>query len=285
MTATHEVDVPPLPPDAEIDRLVALLEPLTRITQPRVYGIEQVPDSHALLVGNHTIYGFLDLPFMMAALWKERRIAVRGLGDHGHYGIPVWRDLLARCGMVRGTRPNCAALMRRGENVLVFPGGGREVNKRKGEKYTLIWKERVGFARLAIQHGTAVVPFAAVGAEEMLDIVLDGDSALLRPLATAAGKVGLSLPALVRGVGPTWLPKPERLYFWFGEPIPTEKHMGRHADHEVVRAVRDEVKAAVEGGIEFLLAERERDPRRGLVRRLTAVRRGPETASISQSAT
>lgn len=269
MTATPEIDVPPRPADEEIDRLAALLKPLALVTQPKVYGIENVPESHALLVGNHTIYGFLDLPFMMAGLWKERGIPVRGLGDHGHYAIPVWRDLLARCGMVRGTRANCAELMRRGENVLVFPGGAREVNKRKGEKYTLIWKERVGFARLAIRHGTAIVPFAAVGAEEMLDIVLDSESPLLAPLASVADKVGLRLPALVRGVGPTWLPKPERLYFWFGEPIPTEEHMGRHEDDAVVRAVRDEVKAAVEGGMEFLLAERERDPRRGLVERLS----------------
>ena len=230
MTQVHEIHIPPLPPDEEIDRLVRLLPPMTRITQPKLYGIENVPESHALLVGNHTIYGFLDLPFMMAALWQERGISVRGLGEHGHYGIPVWRDFLAKCGMVRGTRANCGELMRRGENVLVFPGGAREVNKRRGEKYTLIWKQRMGFARLAIEHGTEIVPFAGVGAEEMLDIVLDVDSPLLAPLVGAAGKVGLRVPALVRGVGPTPLPKPQRLYFWFGEPIPTKQHKGKHED-------------------------------------------------------
>jgi hypothetical protein len=39
--------------------------------------------------------------------------------------------------------------------VLVYPGGGREVAKRKGEKYQLLWKERVGFARLAIEAAAA----------------------------------------------------------------------------------------------------------------------------------
>jgi hypothetical protein len=37
--------------------------------------------------------------------------------------------------------------------VLVFPGGGREVTKRKGEAHKVIWKERTGFARMAIEHG------------------------------------------------------------------------------------------------------------------------------------
>jgi 1-acyl-sn-glycerol-3-phosphate acyltransferase len=55
--------------------------------------------------------------------------------------------------------------MRRGELVTVFPGGGREVNKRKNEQYKLVWKNRLGFARLAIQHGYPIVPFASVGAE------------------------------------------------------------------------------------------------------------------------
>jgi len=50
--------------------------------------------------------------------------------------------------------------------VLVFPGGAPEVNKRRGEKYQLMWKERIGFARLAIQYSYPIVPFAAVGAEE-----------------------------------------------------------------------------------------------------------------------
>nr|HMS80226.1 hypothetical protein [Burkholderiaceae bacterium] len=35
--------------------------------------------------------------------------------------------------------------MRAGESVLVFPGGGREVFKHKGERYHLIWKNRPGY--------------------------------------------------------------------------------------------------------------------------------------------
>jgi hypothetical protein len=50
------------------------------------------------------------------------------------------------------------------------------------------------------------------------------------------------------------------LYFWFGEPIRTRRWDGLADDKKAQRAVRDEVKAAVTGGIQFLLAERERDP-------------------------
>ena len=105
--------------------MVSLLEPYRRITQPKFYGMGNVPDDGSPLVGNHTIYGFLDLPLMMAEVWRRRRIAIRGLGEHAHYAVPVWRDLLGASGMVRGTRDNVRALMRDDQTVLVFPGGAR----------------------------------------------------------------------------------------------------------------------------------------------------------------
>jgi len=267
--ADYPVEIPDLPADRQIDRLVTLLEPLARVTQPKVYGIENPPDNGSLLVGNHTIYGLLDLPFMMAEIWKRRRLTVRGLGEHAHYRIPLWRDLLKFGGMVRGTRDNVRALMRERQNVLVFPGGAREVNKRRGEKYRLIWKERIGFARLAIEHGYPVVPFAAVGAEEMVDVVLDNENPVYGQVAKLIeGAIGWPILPAVRGVGLTPLPRPERLYFWFGEPIDTTRFDGRGEDKAAARTLRDEVRAEVEGGIEFLLEEREQDPDRGLVKRL-----------------
>jgi len=194
---------------------------------------------------------------------------VRSLGENAHYAIPLWREALTLCGMVRGTRENVRALMDERQTVLVFPGGSREVNKRRGEKYQLMWKERIGFARLAIEYGYPIVPFAAVGAEEMLDIVIDESNAAFARLSDVVRKLtGWPMQPLVHGVGPTLLPHPERLYFWFGEPIDTARFEGRQDDDEAARAVRNEVKRAVEGGIDFLLAEREADPRRPLRKRL-----------------
>ena len=115
----------------------------------------------------------------------------------------------------------------------------------------------MGFARLAIESGYPIVPFAAVGAEEMFHVVVDREmpiaaqvSALMRRL------VGLPLPPIPRGIGPTLLPRPERLYFWFGHPVDTSRYGGAGDDEAAARAVRDEVRAAVLAGIEALRAER-----------------------------
>jgi 1-acyl-sn-glycerol-3-phosphate acyltransferase len=275
----YAVEIPELPSEDAMDRLVSLLEPYRRITQPKFYGIDNIPGDGSLLVGNHTIYGFLDLPFMMAEVWKRRRIAIRGLGEHAHYAVPVWRDLLGACGMVRGTRDNVRALMRDRQTILVFPGGAREVNKRRGQQYQLLWGERMGFARLAIEQGYPVVPVAAVGADDMLDVIVDQTTPLYGQLATAYEKVmGFPTPPVVRGVGLTGIPRPERLYFWFGDPVDTS-HFNGHNDDAAARTVRDEVKQAVMAGIQFLREERDKDPDRDLVKRLLRLAR-PGTENV-----
>ncbi len=41
-----------------------------------------------------------------------------------------------------------------------------QVNKLKGEKYKLIWKDSPDFVRLASKLDCTIVPFAAVGGEQ-----------------------------------------------------------------------------------------------------------------------
>jgi 1-acyl-sn-glycerol-3-phosphate acyltransferase len=260
------------PPSAELDALGALLAPWRALTDPKFFGLSHVPRSGpVVLVGNHTIFGALDLPLMIDGIRRERGRFVRGLAEHAHFAVPAWRDLLVRFGAVRGTRDNCRTLLAAGEAVLVYPGGGREVAKRKGEAYHLIWKQRMGFARMAIEAGCPIVPFGAVGAEDSYDILIDADSPVLAPVRGVVNRLGgrweLAWP-IARGVGLTPLPRPERFYFAFGEPLDTAPWAGRHDDQRALRAVRDRARAGVEGCIEFLLEERERDPDRYLFKRL-----------------
>jgi 1-acyl-sn-glycerol-3-phosphate acyltransferase len=269
------VQVPDPPSETTLDRAVTLLEPLSLVVRPKLYGLDRVPADGSLLVGNHTIYGFLDLPFMLAEIWRRRRLAIRGLGEHAHYAVPLWRDLLATGGMVRGTRDNLRALMRSRQTVLVFPGGSREVNKRKRQQYQLLWRERIGFARLALEFDYPIVPFAAVGADDMLDVIIDQNTPVYGPLARVYEKLtGFPTPPIVRGVGPTPIPRPERLYFWFGEPIAPARFRTGDDDTASAKALRDEVKRAVLVGLQFLRDERDVDPERALPGRLLGALHG-----------
>ena len=153
-------------------------------------------------------------------------------------------------------------------DVLVFPGGSREVNKRRGEKYRLMWKERIGFAKIAIEHGYPIIPFAAVGAEEMFDVLLDEHNLLYARFSSLVQRItGWPIHTIVKGMGPTLIPRPERLYFWFGKPIQTSDLEGK-ASTSNAKAIRDHVKAEIETGIDTLLRIRESDPHRHISTRI-----------------
>lgn len=265
---------PPSPDEIKLAR--ALIEPFRRAFSPVFLGLDRVPAGGGplLFVGNHTLYGALDVPHLFLTLHEEKGIWLRGLGDHAHFSVPVWRRFVTHWGVVDGTPENTAALFRAGQSVLVFPGGSREVARRKGEGHQLIWKQRAGFARLAAAHGVPIVPFAAMGASDAWDIVYDADDLLASPvgplLQAAQRAVGLApdaLPPVVRGLGGTPIPRPERLYFWFGAPIappPPE------ADADTIWAFREAVRAAVEGGLDALDAHRATDPSRRVEDRVVA---------------
>lgn len=251
--------------DPMLDRIARALEPYRRAVSPVFLGMERIPQQRPLLfVGNHTLGGILDVPLMARELYVEKGIALRALADHFHYALPVWRDLLDRVGAVEGTPENCAALMEAGECVLVFPGGAREVTKRKGEQYQLIWKQRRGFARLAAAHDCTIVPFSAVGVEDAFDIVLDADDFLASPAGVLAKALGWRtdlIPPITRGLAGTPLPRPERFYFRFGEPLHPSDFAG---EDDPVWALREATREAVAAGIDELIAFREGDPGRTL---------------------
>jgi 1-acyl-sn-glycerol-3-phosphate acyltransferase len=264
------------PTSADIELARVVLAPWRWITAPRVSGLEHLPhDRPALLAGNHTTWALLDSPLLLLELYEARGIFPRAVGDHLHFRVPVWRGLIERFGVVNGTPDNVRALMRAGEWIIVFPGGAREVFKRRGEKYALIWGERTGFARVAIESGYPIVPFSLVGAEDVYDIVLDADDLLTSPLGPLLRRFAPRsdvIPPVARGVGPTAVPRAERFYFHFGEPVETRHLAGRERDHRTCFAVREQVREAVEDGIVRLLLERERDPDRALLSRVLAPR-------------
>jgi hypothetical protein len=73
---------------------------------------------------------------------------------------------------------------------------------------------------------------------------------------------------IVRGIGLTPIPRPERQYYWFGEPIDTTAVKGRDTDETTVWRIPEATKAAVENGIAFLREEQKNDPNRSVIKRL-----------------
>lgn len=233
---------------------------------PKLLGAENVdPNRPGLFVGNHAIFGIIDSPLFASELYSRTGAYPRSLGDHFHFDVPGWGDLLIRYGAVPGTRENCSRLMQAGQHVLVFPGGAREVAKRRSEINRLTWKNRTGFARMAIEHSYDIIPFASVGCDESYTILFDGDDfrnsragrwLLDRPRLNKLLRDGDTFMPLARGLGPTLLPRPEPFWFMIGKPIPTGEYAGREDDREALWDLRSKTSASIEAMIEQLKQKR-----------------------------
>ncbi|ORJ55591.1 lysophospholipid acyltransferase family protein [Mycobacterium simiae] len=238
--------------------------PAIQLGRPYVDGVENLPpDGRFLLVGNHTQTGMAEIWLTCLAVRRATGRRVRPLTERGMGNFP-WPlgDLLAACGGVVGTRENAAELMGNNETVLVFPGGGRELAKFKGEEHQLKWQGRAGFARVAIANGYPIVPVGHVGGDDIYHGLYERDSKWGKLTEKVGerltGKPGMAMP-LVRGMGPTLLPSPQRLYLRFGPPIDTTKLDGV-SDDEWVETVKKTTQTALETILQELLDVRADDP-------------------------
>lgn len=236
---------------------------------PQYFGLENLDKAKpALYVGNHTIFGILDSPLMLLGVYEKTGIYYRALGDHLHFKVPVWGRSLLEYGAVPGTPENCTALMESGQHIVVYPGGAREVMKNRGEEYRLVWKRRTGFARMAMQHGYDIVPFAAIGADDAYRIRYDSktfQNSMLGRLATRTGVMdrlfrgGDTLGPMVSGLGGTLIPRPEKMYFMFGERISTKPLQDQYNNLETQWQVRRQVETAIYRQLDELFAIRAQD--------------------------
>ncbi|MGB9225524.1 lysophospholipid acyltransferase family protein, partial [Mycobacterium sp.] len=200
-----------------LDKVHDGISPLIDLTRPYVSGLETLPaDGRFLLVGNHTAFiggEVLLIPhFVRRALGRR----VRPLADRRFATKPGFgHDVMTAYGGVIGDPQTARELMRHNETILVFPGGGREIAKFKGEEYHLNWRGRSGFARLAVENDYRIVPVGLVGGDDVHKSLVTRDSWLGRLSQAVStrmtGEADMAMPPM-RGIGPTLIPRPQRMY-------------------------------------------------------------------------
>ncbi len=185
-------------------------------------------------MGNHSLFA-LDGWVLGPLLLKELDRFPRGLGDKFLFANDRIADFILKRGAVMGHPEVCSALMRAGEDLIVFPGGAHEAVKPASMKYELQWKERYGFVKLAAKHGYTIMPFGLVGPDEFYGHLMEGADIPDSALGSLLKRLGLltedtrsdMLPPIPVGALGSFLPKPQRCYLGFGQPINLARYKGR----------------------------------------------------------
>uniref|UniRef100_A0A7S0G920 Acyltransferase n=1 Tax=Rhodosorus marinus TaxID=101924 RepID=A0A7S0G920_9RHOD len=263
------------------------------MVSPVIIGANRVPtmfpgDQPILFVGNHTLYGLVDLPFFVDHFLKERSILMRGLA----HPLVFLRDRQSKkakdnqkedsfsfedFGAVQVSPRNFYALMKEKKWVLLFPGGIREAHHRNDEKYKIIWPEEQEFVRTGAKFGALIVPFASVGSDDNFEMLMDGNDLVNIPQVATwlkekapvenarswkqdSNEKRSILPPLSRPR------RPSRLYTRFGNPIDLADVDYR--DKQRCQDIYQKVRSNVETLIEQQLEARKQDRYGDLARRL-----------------
>ncbi|XP_063807310.1 2-acylglycerol O-acyltransferase 2 isoform X2 [Pseudophryne corroboree] len=162
--------------------------------------------------------GFSDLfpgitqHFLMLPLW---------------FRVPFFRDYIMSGGLIPSDKESASYLLRRktgGNAVVIAVGGAPESLDARPGAFKLLLKNRKGFIKLAIQHGTSLVPVFSFGENELFDQVDNPKGSFLRTVQEKLQKaMGVALPLFhARGVFQYsfgLLPYRRPIYTVVGKPI------------------------------------------------------------------
>ncbi|KAL9246059.1 hypothetical protein vseg_019641 [Gypsophila vaccaria] len=253
-----------------------------------VKGLQGIPsEGPTLYVGYHMLLGFELAPLIMRIL-TEKNILVRGIAHpmlffrqaEGKLPEISSFDFIRSMGAVPVSGTNLFKLLASKSHVLLYPGGMREALHRKGEEYQLFWPEQSEFVRMAARFGAKIVPFGAVGEDDIGKVVFDYNDlnripyfkAEMEELTKEAMQLRTDITGEVANQQvhlPGILPQvPGRLYYLFGKPIETEGRRDELKDRQKAQEVYMEVKSEVEKCLAYLKEKREADPYRTIMSRL-----------------
>ncbi|KFZ54873.1 2-acylglycerol O-acyltransferase 2 [Antrostomus carolinensis] len=166
--------------------------------------------------GFSTLFPGITPHLMMLSLW---------------FRIPFFRDYVMSGGLVPSDKESASYVLQKpeGGNVLsIIVGGAQEALDARPGSYTLLLKNRKGFVRLAMEHGTPLVPIFSFGENDLFEQVRNPKGSWLRQLQHRLQQImGISLPLFhARGIFQYsfgLIPYRRPIYTVVGKPIPVQR--------------------------------------------------------------
>lgn len=202
-----------------------------------IVGLEKIPKNEAVLyIFYHgalpvDFYYFLSKVF----LFTSKQISM--VADRFLFKFPGFAILSDVIGIIPGTVQTCSSILKEGTSLAILPGGTYEAQF--GDAYyELLWKKRVGFAKVALDAKVCIVPVFTRNIRESFRTITWGRRVLLHLYAATR------LPIV-----PIYGGFPVKLITYVGNPIPYD---GDLTPEQVQKKVMD--------GVENLIKEHQKIP-------------------------
>lgn len=184
--------------------LAKVYSPLKMYHRYEIKGVNHIPEKGgALILINHSLATY-DLVFLWESIYQKTGRYCRTLVDRFFYRLPILKFFEGPLGVKNASRQVAVDLLKKGELLIVSPGGMTEWACPTSKKSDVNWNGRLGFARLAIEAQVPVLLADCPGADEIYHVY---DEPVTQWMAR-----NFKMPFIFfRGVGPTPLPRPVKL--------------------------------------------------------------------------
>jgi len=139
-------------------------------------GTEHIPERPCLFVGNHSGIGIADVLCLVGG-WMTLTNGSRrcvGMMHKMFIEAPIVGHIASAFGAVPAKKENALSALRRGHDVVSFPGGDLDACRPFHEGRRVIFGDRRGYIRLALETGVPIVPVATIGSHHTYTLLPGG---------------------------------------------------------------------------------------------------------------
>ncbi|XP_011636240.1 transmembrane protein 68 [Pogonomyrmex barbatus] len=214
-----------------------------------IQGLENIPqDKPVLFIYYHGAIP-IDMYYFISKIFLYNSKLICTVGDRFLFKIPGWSVIADVAKIIPGTIQTCSAILKEGNMLAISPGGVYEAQF--GDSYyELMWKKRMGFAKVALDAKVNIIPVFTRNVREAFRTVSWGRRIWLKIYA----KTKFPFAPIYGGF-------PVKLVTYVGKPIPYDGNLTpEELQLKVANTLRDLIRKhqKVPGNIMRGLIERIR---------------------------
>ncbi|XP_015588937.1 transmembrane protein 68 [Cephus cinctus] len=202
-----------------------------------VVGLEKIPENESVLFVYYHGAIPTDLYYFISKVFLSNSKLIHTVADRFLFKVPGWSIISDALKVIPGTVQTCSAILKEGNMLAISPGGVYEAQF--GDSYyRLMWKKRLGFAKVALDAKVSIIPIFTKNIREAFRTISWGRRFWLRLYAATR------FPFV-----PIYGGFPVKLTTYVGNPIPYDGNL-----------TPEELRTKVATALEELINEHQNVP-------------------------